>query len=86
MKKLICVLSLAGLITLGLSGLALADAPAADYYGKNYTSKGRYINYPAYLYPHSYKGQYDYAKYVRPAKGYNFEMIPRGSFHHVSEW
>lgn len=82
MKKLICILSMAGLITLGLSGLVLADAPAANT-GKKYTKN---INYPAYLYAKSYKGQYDYGKYVKPAKGYDFELVPRGSFHHVSEW
>lgn len=82
MKKLICILSLAGLITLGLSGLVLADAPAADT-GKKY-SKG--INYPAYLYAKGYKGQYDYNKYVKAAKGYDFTLRPRASFHHVSEW
>lgn len=82
MKKLLCMLSLAGLMTLGLSGLALADAPAPDY-GKKYT-KG--INYPAYLYAKGQKGEYIYKKYIKPAKGYNFDLVPLASHNHVSEW
>lgn len=82
MKKLLCMLTMAGLMTLGLSGLALADAPAAD----TYKSAKKGINYPAYLYAKSWKGQRDYAKYVKPAKGYNFELVPQAAKYHVSEW
>lgn len=82
MKKLICMLSLAGLMTLGLSSLALADAPAPKVAKK--ATKG--INYPAYLYARGQKGEHIYKQYVKPAKCYNFELVPLASYYHVSEW
>ena len=82
--KLAATLAFAGVLTLGLSGLALADAPAADTYVKK---SGKGINYPAYLYAKGQRGEATYKNYVKPAKGYKFyEMVPLASHNHVSEW
>ena len=81
--KLAATLAFAGVVTLGLSGLALADAPAADTYKA--AKKG--INYPAYLYARGQRAEGTYKQYVKPAKGYSFkEFTPLASHNHVSEW
>jgi len=82
MKKFVCMLAVVGFMAMGLSGLALADAPAADTYKR--TGKG--INYPAYLYAKGQRGEVVYKKLVRPAKGYDFTLVPQAAKYHVSEW
>lgn len=83
--KVFCMLALMGALTLGLSGLAFADAPG-DSGRVAKVKKSRGINYPAYLYAKGQRGERIYKQYVRPAKGYNFEMEPLASYNHVSEW
>ncbi len=86
MKKLICLLAVAAMMTLGLSALALADAPAADTY-KAVKKHSRGINYPAYLYAKGARGEKSYRAYVHPAKGYDFSLAPLASRHYVpTEW
>ena len=81
--KMICLLACMGVMTLGFSGLAMADAPAPE--AKKVAKRG--INYPAYLYAKGARGEADYKKYVRPAKGYVFtEDTPLAAQNHVSEW
>jgi len=83
--KIFCMLALMGALTLGLSGLAFADAPA-DTDRVATVKKGKGINYPAYLYAKGQRGERIYKQYVRPAKGYNFDLVPLASQNHVSEW
>jgi len=82
MKKFVCMLAVMGFMAVGMSGLALADAPAADTYKR--TGKG--INYPAYLYAKGQRAEADYKKYVRPAMGYDFRLLPQAAKYHVSAW
>ena len=83
--KLVCLLTFMGLVTLGLSGLAMADAPAPAAHKAVHKGKG--INYPAYLYAKGPKARNStYKAYVRPAKGYNFKLVPLASKHYVPEW
>ena len=80
-SKLACVLALAAFVTLGLSGLALADAPAPDTYKAAKVKRG--INYPAYLYAKGQRWESGYKKYVQPAKGYDFSVLPLASHNYV---
>lgn len=82
-SKLFFMLALMGALTLGLSGLAFADAPAE---GAKVTKARKGINYPAYLYAKGQRGERGYKQYVRPAKGYRFDLEPLASYNHVSEW
>ena len=83
MKKLLCLLAVTAMMTLGLSGLALADAPAADTHKR----VGKGINYPAYLYAKGQRGEVVYKKLVHPAKGYDFSLVPLAASHYVpTEW
>jgi len=77
MKKLLCLLALVGVLTLGLSALALADAPGTAKVSK------RGINYPAYLYPKGQRGAKDYQKLIRPYKPYDFRVVPLAARHYV---
>lgn len=84
--KLICMLAVMGVMTMGLSGLALADAPAADFY-KTASKAKKGINYPAYLYARGQRGEAIYKKFIKPAKGYNFtERADMASHSYVPEW
>lgn len=83
--KIFGMLALMGALTLGLSGLAFADAPA-DGSRVAKVKKGKGINYPAYLYAKGQRGERIYKQYIRPAKGYNFDLEPLASYNHVSEW
>ena len=80
MKKLLCLLAITGLLSLGLTSLALADSPGA---AKTY-KKG--INYPALLYPKGQRGEKDYRKLIRPYKPYNFSVVPLASHNYVPSW
>ncbi len=81
--KFICMLAVMGLVTLGLSGVSLADAPAADGPKVVKAYKGQGINYPAYLYARGARGERDYKKLVKPAKGYDFNLYFLAARHFV---
>lgn len=83
MKKLLCLLAVTAMMTLGLSGLALADAPAADAPMAVKKVSNRGINYPAYLYAKGQRGEKTYKALVHPAKGYDFKLVPLASRHYV---
>jgi len=78
--KFFFLLSLLGALTLGLSGIAFADAPAPA------AKSAKGINYPAYLYAKGQRHEADYKKYVKPAMGYDFNLYPLASHNHVSKW
>lgn len=82
MKKFICMLAVMGFMAIGTSGLALADAPAAD----TYTKGGKGINYPAYLYAKGQRGESAYKKFVRPAMGYDFRLMPQAAKYYMPQW
>ena len=84
--KFVCMLAVMGLMTMGLSGLAMADAPAADFY-KTAGKAKKGINYPAYLYARGQRGEAIYKKFIKPAKGYAFtEKTDMASHLYTPEW
>lgn len=86
MKKLLCLLAITAMMTLGLSSLALADAPGADA-PKMVKKHSRGINYPAYLYAKGARGEKTYRMHIHPAKGYDFRLKPLAASHYVpTEW
>lgn len=84
MVKMVCLLTFMGFLTLGLSGIASADAPAADFRPAKVQKAGKKgINYPAYLYARGQRCERIYKQYVKPARGYDFTLYPLASRHYV---
>ncbi len=81
--KLAGTLAMAAVLTVGFSAVSFADAPGEMTMGKKY-SKG--MNYPAYLYAKGQKWEKMYDMYKKPAKGYNFDVMPLASKYFTPEW